>query len=240
MAGRAPPPCGPPTGRSELLRHPVHSPGGHHLGVWPCAISRSGGSLGPEGWGQGQAQHALQPEGLASLRAPVHSAPASRPGSCLSHAHSPRARQSTPQSCPHPLTLTMHPPSAPRPPPLPGPPRPPPPAHTAPSRVHQLSSEVPATWGQVNSRRYPGDGRGRGPSAWRAHSGPRRANWPEAGARWRPGTDPGLGGVGGGRQLAIGVFSPSKAHVGAALSVSPVHPHLSSPPSLPLLSPALV
>ena len=94
---------------------------------------------------------------------PIHSAPASRPGSCLSQAHSPRACQSTPQSSLHPLTLTLHPPSAPRPPRLPAPPRPSPPAHTAPSRVHQLSSEAPATGGQVSPRRYLHPRRGQRP-----------------------------------------------------------------------------
>lgn len=97
------------------------SPGRHHPGVQPDAITRSGGSLGSEGWGQGQAQHSLQPEGLACRRVcvgaeghPVHAAPASRLGSCLPHVHSPPARQSTPQSTPtHPHTPTALPASFP-------------------------------------------------------------------------------------------------------------------------------
>lgn len=152
------PPCGPPTGRSELPRHPVHSRGRHHPGVQPCAIIRSGRSLGPEGWGQGQAQHALQPEGLASLRAQggtlsTQLQPASRAPVC------PRPTIRGPVN-PPPSRAPPHSPShCTRPPLLVRPAFPPhpihlPPAHTAPSRVHRLSSEAPATWGQVSSRRY--------------------------------------------------------------------------------------
>ena len=157
MAGRAPLPCGPPTGSSELPRHPVHSCGRHHPGVQPCAITRSGRSLDPEGWGQGQAQHTLQPEGLG-LRAQsgtlyTQLQPAGRAPVC------PRPTLRAPVNPPPSRPPTHSPSHCTRPPPLvrphlPAPPRPPPPAHTAPSRVHQLSSEVPATWGQVSSRRY--------------------------------------------------------------------------------------
>ena len=83
-------------------------------GVQPWAITGSGGSLGPEGWGQGQAQHSLQPGGLAGRRVcigaewhPVHSAPASRLGSHLPHVHSPDST-SPPVSNPlHPAKIDL-------------------------------------------------------------------------------------------------------------------------------------
>lgn len=128
-------------------------------GVQPWAITGSGGSLGPEGWGQGQAQHSLQPGGLAGRRVcigaewhPVHSAPASRLGSHLPHVHSPHTRQSTPQSPPtHSPSRSTRPPCF-----LPHPA--PPPACTqfpgAPAARRGESDTAPATWGQVSARCY--------------------------------------------------------------------------------------
>ena len=133
------------------------SPWRHHPGVQPGAITRSGGSLGPEGWGQDEAQHSLQPGGLACRRVcvgagwhPVHAAPASRPGSCLPHVHSPPACQSIPQS-PPPLTLILQPPS-----PLPSPPHPTPSTPSTSSTHSQFPGApaerrggldtAPATW----------------------------------------------------------------------------------------------
>lgn len=125
------------------------------------AIRGSGGSLGPEGWGQGQAQHSLQPGGLAGRRVcigaewhPVHSAPASRPGSCLPHVHSPHARQSTPQSPPtHSPSHSTHPPRF-----LPHPAPTPACTHSqfpgAPAARRGELDTAPATWGQVSSRCY--------------------------------------------------------------------------------------
>ena len=247
MAGRAPLPCGPPTGSSELPRHPVHSCGRHHPGVQPCAITRSGRSLGPEGWGQGQAQHTLQPEGLASLRAQsgtlsTQLQPAGRAPVC------PRPTLRAPVNPPPSRPSTHSPSHCTRPPPLVRPAFPPHPVR--PACTHSPFQGAPA---ELRGACYRGPGKPKAlPSSQAMAEAEAEARLPgeptlvpagRTGRRQGPagdsGTDPGLGGVRGGTRLAVGVFSPSKAHVRAALSVSPIHPHLSSPPSL-LLSPALV
>ena len=148
-AGPAPP-CGPPTGRSELPRHLVHKPREappgrparcHHkvwrepglrgLGARPgptlTPARRPGLSQGVRrGRGAPCPRSSSQPAGLLPAPCPLSTRPSIHPPV---HPHSPSHSNRPPCFLPQPA-----PPHPPRPRP----------AHTASSQVHQLNAEV--TW----------------------------------------------------------------------------------------------
>lgn len=154
-AGPAPP-CGPPTGRSELPRHLVHKP----LEAPPGRPARCHHKVwrepGPRGVGAGRGP-TLTPARRPGLSQGVRRG---RVAPCPRSSSQPAGLLSAP--CPLSTRLSIHPDSPsysnhpPRFLPHPTPPRPPrpPPPHTASSQVHQLNAEVAWTL-----RLLPGPGK---------------------------------------------------------------------------------